>query len=114
LSFIGWTKNLRRCPEERIERAKVTMQLQRAKIKVSAMPNAEEILPRLQTSYELLAQRMTEYYATKKLLMDVKKASIKRSYEKLELDYKYKELKHSLALQKQKWLELNQLDFQLI
>jgi stearoyl-CoA desaturase (delta-9 desaturase) len=114
LSFIGWTKNLRRCPEERIERAKVTMQLQRAKIKVSAMPNAEEILHRLQTEYELLAQRMTEYYATKKLLMDVKKASIKRSYEKLELDYKYKELKHSLALQKQKWLELNQLDFQLI
>jgi stearoyl-CoA desaturase (delta-9 desaturase) len=114
LSFIGFTKNLRRCPEERIERAKVSMQLQRAKIKVSTMANADEILQRLQTEYELLAQRMTEYYATKKLLMDIKKASIKRSYEKLELDYKYKELKQSLALQKRKWMELNQLDFQCI
>lgn len=112
LSFVGWTKNLRRCPEERIEKAKVTMQLQRAKMKVSTMANADEILQRLQAEYELLAQRMTEYYATKKLLMEVKKESIKRSYEKLELDYKYRELKQSLALQKQKWLELNQLDFQ--
>jgi stearoyl-CoA desaturase (delta-9 desaturase) len=112
LSYIGWTKNLRRCPEERIEKAKVAMQLQRAKEKVSSLANAEEILHRLQTEYELLAQRMTDYYAAKKLLMEVKKQNLKRGYDKLELDYKYKELKHSLEVQKQRWLALNQMDFQ--
>ena len=112
LSYIGWTKNLRRCPEERIEKAKVAMQLQRAKEKVSSLANAEEILHRLQTEYELLAQRMTDYYAAKKLLMEVKKQNLKRGDDKLELDYKYKELKHSLEVQKQRWLALNQMDFQ--
>jgi stearoyl-CoA desaturase (delta-9 desaturase) len=111
LAFIGWTKNLRRCPEERIEKAKVVMQLKLAQAKVAKLQNAEEILARVQTEYELLAQRMTEYYAVKKQMMAVKKQNLKRSYENLEVHYKYKELKQRLALQKQKWLQLNQYDF---
>lgn len=111
LAFIGWTKNLRRCPEERIEKAKVAMQLKRAQAKVSTMPNAEEILARLQTEYELLAQRMTEYYAAKKQLMAMKSQSLKRTYENLDMHYQYKELKQRLAIQKQKWLQLNQFAF---
>jgi stearoyl-CoA desaturase (delta-9 desaturase) len=113
LSFLGWTRNLRRCPEERIEKAKVAMQLQRTREKVSTLPNAEEILQKLQAEYELLALRMTEFYAAKKQLMEVNKQKLKRSYERLDLDYKYKELKANLAVQRKKWLELNQLDFQL-
>jgi stearoyl-CoA desaturase (delta-9 desaturase) len=111
LSFIGFTKNLRRCPEERIEKAKVKMQLKRAQAKVSSLHNADEIMLRIQSEYELLAQRMTEYYAAKKRLMNMKKHNLKRSYEKLEIHYQYKELKQLLALQKQKWLQLNQFDF---
>ncbi|WP_339720895.1 fatty acid desaturase [uncultured Paraglaciecola sp.] len=111
LSVIGWTSNLRRCPEERIEKAKVAMQLKLAQEKVSKLPNADEILAKVQFEYELLAQRMTDYYAAKKQLMEIRKQSLKRSYENLEVHYKYKELKQSLALQKQKWLQLNQFDF---
>ena len=111
LSVIGWASNLRRCPEERIEKAKVAMQLKLAQEKVSKMANADEILAKMQFEYELLAQRMTDYYAAKKQLMAIKKQSLKRSYESLEVHYKYKELKQSLALQKQKWLQLNQFDF---
>lgn len=113
LSFFGWTRNLRRCPEERIEKVKVAMQLQRTQAKVSTLANAEEILQKLQAEYELLAQRMTEYYAAKKQLMESNRQKLKRTYEKLDLDYKYQELKLNLAVQKKKWLELNQLDFQL-
>lgn len=111
LSLIGWTKNLRRCPEERIEKAKVAMQLKRAQVKLSALPNADEILHGLQMEYDQLLQKMAEFYATKRRLMEVKKQSIKRSYEKLELDFKYKELKFNLALQKEKWLRLYELRF---
>jgi stearoyl-CoA desaturase (delta-9 desaturase) len=111
LSLFGWTTNLRRCPEERIEKAKVAMQLKLAQEKVSKLANADEILAKVQIEYELLAQRMTDYYAAKKLIMAIKKQSLQRSYENLDVHYKYKEIKQSLAIQKQKWLQLNQFDF---
>jgi stearoyl-CoA desaturase (delta-9 desaturase) len=109
LSFLGLARNLRRCPEERIEKARLVMQLQRSKIRIASLANGEEIMQKLQDEYELLVQRMTEYYAAKKRMMELKKQDLKRSYEKLELHHRYKELKLNLALQKEKWLKLNQL-----
>ncbi len=111
LSYLGWAKNLRRCPEERIEKAKVAMQLKQAKENVSSSHNAEEVLVRIQAEYELLAQRMTEYYSAKKQLMEVKKQSLQENYQKMELHYKYKELKQNLALQKERWMRLHRQDF---
>ncbi|MFT6903040.1 MAG: stearoyl-CoA desaturase (delta-9 desaturase) [Colwellia sp.] len=111
LSIIGWASNLRRTPEERIEKAKAAMQLKLAQEKVSKLANADEILAKVQVEYELLAQRMTDYYAAKKQLMAIKKLNFKRSYENLEVHYRYKELKQSLAIQKRKWLHINQFDF---
>lgn len=112
LSFVGLTSNLRRCPEERIEKARMAMQLQNATEKASLLPNAEEIKQRLQSEYDVLVQKMGEYYAAKKQLMEMKKQKLMQNYTALELNYKYKELKQSFALQKQKWLELNQMQFQ--
>lgn len=113
LSFVGLTKNLRRCPEERIEKARATMQLQRASEKASVLPNADELLHTIQTEYDLLIQRMSEYYAARKRLMRMKHSSLKRNLESLEVMYKYKELKQSLALQKEKWLQLQSLSLQM-
>ncbi len=112
LSFVGLTRNLRRCPEERIEKARLAMQLQLASEKVSSLPNAEEVLHKIQTEYDLLLQRMSDYYAAKKRLMAARQKLLKRSIERLELDYKYKELKHALAVQREKWLQLQQLSHQ--
>jgi stearoyl-CoA desaturase (delta-9 desaturase) len=109
LSFVGLAKNLRRCPEERIEKARLVMQLQRSKLRIASLANREEIMQKLQDEYELLVHRMTEYYAAQKRMMGIKKQDLKRSYEKLELHHRYKELKVNLALQKEKWLKLNQL-----
>ena len=66
LSLVGLTSNLRKVPEERIEKALAAMQLQRASEKVSLLPNAEEMMHTIQEEYDLLMQRMSEYYATKK------------------------------------------------
>ncbi|MDP5030190.1 MAG: fatty acid desaturase [Paraglaciecola sp.] len=109
LSYIGLTKNLRRCPEERIEKARVVMQLQRSKTRIASLAHGEEVMQKLQTEYEVLVQKMTEYYAAKKRIMEIKKRDLQRSYDKLELLHRYKELKVNLALQKEKWLKLNQL-----
>ncbi|MEW9799598.1 acyl-CoA desaturase [Alteromonas sp. CYL-A6] len=112
LSFVGLTKNLRRCPEERIEKARAAMQLKYASAKVRHLPDAEEILGKIQAEYDLLIQKMSEYYAAKKRIMTVRQKCLKRSIERLELDFKYKELKHALALQKEKWLRLQSLSLQ--
>ena len=112
LSFVGLTKNLRTCPEERIEKARAAMQLKRASQKVSKLPNAEEVMQTLQKEYDVLLQKMTDYYTTKKRIMNLRKKHLMRSMERLELDFKYKELKQSLVLQKEKWLKISQLEVQ--
>ncbi|MFT4941578.1 MAG: stearoyl-CoA desaturase (delta-9 desaturase) [Paraglaciecola sp.] len=43
----------------------------------------------------------------------MRKQNIQRSYERLELDFKYKELKYNLELKKQKWLILYQVKYQI-
>lgn len=111
LSYVGLTKNLRTCPEERIEKARLAMQLKYASQKVSKLPNAEEVMQTLQKEYDLLMQKMTDYYTTKKRIMALRKKDLLKSVERLELDFKYKELKQSLLLQKEKWLKLSQMEF---
>ncbi|MDC8832329.1 acyl-CoA desaturase [Alteromonas gilva] len=111
LSFVGLTKNLRTCPEERIEKARLAMQLKYASEKVSMLPNGEEIMQTLHKEYDVLMQKMNDYYTTKKRIMTLRKAHLIRSIDRLELDFKYKELKQSLLLQKEKWLKLSQLEF---
>lgn len=112
LSLIGLTKNLRRCPEERIEKAKMAMQLQKTQNHVALLPDAEELMANIQAEYDLMVQKMTAYYAAKKQLMAAKKKALQESVDNLELTYKYKELKQSFTLQKQKWLALSQLQLQ--
>ena len=89
------------------------MQLQRASEKVSLLPNAEEMMHTIQEEYDLLMQRMSDYYATKKRVMRVKQRTLKRSIEGLELAYKYKELKHAFVVQKEKWTQLQSLSLQM-
>ncbi len=103
LSYVGLTNKLRTCPEERIEKAKLEMQLKYAHDKAITLPNAEEIIVKIQHEYDVLMHRMGEYYATKKRLVNMKKKNLQATYERLELDFKYKELKQTLAVQKQKW-----------
>ncbi|QPG06110.1 fatty acid desaturase [Salinimonas marina] len=113
LSFAGLTYNLRRVPEERIEKARLAMQLQQTSAKVSQLPNAEEVMQKIQEEYDLLMQRMSDYYTAKKRLMKVRQKCIKRSMDRLELDFHYKELKYNLALQREKWLQLQNTNFAL-
>jgi stearoyl-CoA desaturase (delta-9 desaturase) len=113
LAVFGLTKNLRRCSEERIEKAKIQMQLQNAQAKVSSLPNAEEIMLKVQSEYDLLVQKMAAYYSAKKQFMDIKRRKLKQDYDNLDLDFRYKELKQNFILQKQKWLKVSELNCQL-
>ena len=111
LSFIGLTSNLRTVPEERIEKARAAMQLQRASARIAQLPDAEEVMLKIQAEYDELMHKMSEYYTAKKRMMKIRQKCLKRSVERLELDFKYKELKSALALQREKWLALQELNF---
>ncbi len=106
LSWVKLTSNLRKTPEERIEKAKLQMQLKYAKKKLVNLPNAEELAIKIQFEYDELVQKMTAYYSAKKKLMADKKQNLKESYERLDVDFEFKELKQSFALQKEKWKSL--------
>lgn len=111
LSFFRLTWDLRRTPEERVEKARAAMQLHLAHKRASMLPNAEEIKQILQTEYDILIERMSEFYTTKKRIMTVQKRYLKRNIDGLELDFKYKELKQTFEVQKEKWLTLHKLHF---
>ncbi|MFC3121265.1 acyl-CoA desaturase [Agaribacter flavus] len=106
LSLFGLTKNLRRTPEERIEKARLQMQLKHAKSKLLDLPNAEELIARMQKEYDLLVQKMAEYYSARKKYVANKKDKLKASYDKFDIDFTYKELKQSFNLQKEKWQQI--------
>ncbi len=106
LSLIKLTYNLRKCPEERIEKAKAALQLQKAQARVLQLPNSELIKVKLQTEYEQLCEQLVEYYSTKRKILTQRHSELKQSVEKLELDEKLKELKKALLVQKQHWQEL--------
>lgn len=109
LSFIALTSNLRRVPEQRIEKARVEMQFQHAQRKVAQLPNAGLLSQRVQQEYELLVEKMTAYYEMKKHMLEIKKRQVAEQYEKLDLDYKYRELKQAFMLAKSRWMEMHKL-----
>ena len=100
-SFIGWTRNLRKCPEDKIQQAKFTMQLQSAKEKaVKKCTNADEIVAKLEAEYELLINKCNEYYNSKKRLIRIQKRQLKRTVDAIDMHIKCEELK--IAFQEQK------------
>ena len=104
LSVIGWTTNLRKCPEDRIQQAKFAMQLQFAKEKlVHRYPNPEEIIAKLEAEYDLLVAKCNEYYITKKRLMRVQQRQLKRTVDGIDMHAKCEELKAAFQAQKSRF-----------
>ena len=105
-SLLGITKNLRTVPEERIEQAKVQMQLQRARENVKRRPNAEQLLQLLEQEYELLLQRMQDYYNLKKELLLQRKQKLVAHYQAVDFKHSYLEFRDHLQQQRQHWQRL--------
>ncbi|KFZ36604.1 acyl-CoA desaturase [Shewanella mangrovi] len=69
--------DLRQVPEEKIESAKLQMQLKHTQNKVARLPNAEQLLSQLQHEYEQLKQHLTDYYRAKKAALEAKGQQLK-------------------------------------
>lgn len=84
--WVGLTSNLKTVPEDRIAKAKAQMQLKRAQARVMVMtlPNADQVLAKMQQEYDELLARMQAYYAVQKQLLTQKRAGIQQKTEQLK------------------------------
>lgn len=105
-SWVGLTTKLRVCPPERIEQAKLQMQLLRLQQKVRHLPDAEQVLQLLEQEYTLLISRIHDYYQIKKELLQQTKQQLVAQYNQYEFKQRYLEFKRHLQLQQQQWLQL--------
>ena len=106
LSWLGLAKNLKTCPEERIQKALLTQQWRRAQRRLQRLPNAEELLHRLQAEYEQLLQRLQDYAAARKAWLEAKRADLNRQVEASSLYRQYRELQARWHEQQAAWQQL--------
>jgi stearoyl-CoA desaturase (Delta-9 desaturase) len=109
-SWLGLTRNLKICPEDRILKAKALMQLKRAQAKAMLMPDAEQLLQRMEHEYALLLERMQAYYEVQKQLLQQRKdqlqqrkAQLLQQYSEFDIRKHYSEMKHNWQQQQQQW-----------
>lgn len=102
-SWLGLAEKLRVTPEEKIEKARATMQLQRATQKLSNKPNAVHRLQILQQEYDTLVAKMADYYTLKKQLLALERDKFREKVEKAELSQQYQDLKLRFHQQKRSW-----------
>ncbi len=101
--YLKLTSKLRVSPEDKIEKAKLAMIFKRSQEKLTARPDTEVMLEKLQTEYDALLIKMNAFYAVKKQLLATKKAKLKADVEGCELMTQVQELKLHLIEQRQRW-----------
>lgn len=109
-SFVGLTRNLKVCPEDKIAKALAAMQLKRAKEKISLLPDADTLVQKLEQEYNLLQERMQAYFDLQKQLLTQRKAALAQkteqmlqSYNEFDLRRHAQELKHNWQQQQRQW-----------
>jgi len=102
-NYLGLTHTLRKTPEDKIEKARLSMVLKRNQQKLHLHPDAELLLEGLQHEYDLLITKINDYYAIKKALLTHKRDELIAEVEQSDLMNQYTELKQRLAEQQQRW-----------
>lgn len=102
-NYLGLTYKLRKSPEDKIEKARLSMVLKRNQQKLSNHPDAEQLLEHLQHEYDALILKLNAFYDVKKTLIANKRDKLIADVERSELVSQYKELKQRLIDQQQSW-----------
>lgn len=108
MKLLGLASNLKTCPEERIAKAVLKQQLKAARDRLERkrLPNAEELLQRLQQEYEQLLLRLQDYYAARKAWLEVRRDRWAEGVERSQLNRRYLQLKAGFVEQQRAWKQL--------
>ncbi|WP_340676555.1 fatty acid desaturase [Paraglaciecola sp.] len=102
LSLINLTSDLRKVPQQRIEIARLKMQLSRVQNQVTLLPNCDEIIKKFQTDYELMKNKLLEYYQAQKSLIEAKRKQL--AVHKLQQQVQL--LRKQFVEQQRNWTDL--------
>ncbi|KXI24300.1 acyl-CoA desaturase [Photobacterium sanguinicancri] len=102
-SLLGMAKNLRTCPDDRIEKARATMLLKTLQTKLADAPNNQARLERLEEEYEALMLKISDYYSAQKRMLELRKARLVKHYENFEFVQQYEQMKSRLEAQRKEW-----------
>jgi stearoyl-CoA desaturase (Delta-9 desaturase) len=105
-AWLGLAKDLRTCPEERIEQARLQMQLKRAHAKLQKRDDMEMWQTLLQEEYDKLSQQLQNYYASRKRLLEERKRKALARYDALKLQLEYRSLKGGFRVSRRNWNRL--------
>ncbi|GLX83120.1 acyl-CoA desaturase [Thalassotalea eurytherma] len=101
--YLNLTTKLRISPEDKIEKAKLSMTLKRTQLRIAQHPNAEAMLDKLEQEYDLVVSKLNAFYDAKKQLIATKKAELLSDVENSELNKQYVELKARFNEQKKRF-----------
>lgn len=86
------------CPEERIEQARLEMQLKRAQARLHKQDDRELWQALLQEEYDKLSLQIQHYYANRKQLLEQRKRKALARYDRLKLQLEYRNLRMASSL----------------
>ena len=107
LASVGLAKNLYRAPIARIEASRARMLLATTSRKVMSLPQADELILRLQHEYETLLTKINELSQAQKQWVEAHKKSVIEAYDLKLLKKKVELMKANFLQQKKSWLALH-------
>jgi len=102
-SWVGFTSDLKRASKHQIEKARLTIQYQRAIDRLRATPEHDSWRERLEEVYQQCMAALDEWGRFRQKWLSAKREKFRETFEKIDLGERYGELKYNLKLQRYRW-----------
>lgn len=105
LSWVGITKNLKRCSEFAIQKAQLTMQFKRAQAQLDKRPadsRVDALKAKMAREYETFTAAMQEWGKLKEEWYAGKKAEFQQKWEDASFRTRFKEIEYRLKMQRKR------------
>lgn len=106
LSWVGITRNLKRCSEFAIQKAQLTMQFKRAEQQIAKRQarkaDVEAIKAKMAHEYEVFTAAMQEWAKVKEEWYGEKKAELMQKWEEARFSDRFKEIEFRLKMQRKR------------
>lgn len=110
LSWVGITRNLKRCSEFAIQKAQLTMQFKRAEQQIekrqARKADVEAIKAKMAHEYEVFTAAMQEWAKVKEEWYAEKKAELQQKWADASFHDRFKEIEYRLKLQRKRIRQL--------
>lgn len=105
LSWVGITRNLKRCSDFAIQKAQITMQFKRAQAQLEMHPadtRIEALKAKMAREYDTFTVAMQEWGKLKEEWYAEKKAALQQRWEDVSFRTRFKEIEYRLKMQRKR------------